>query len=435
MPGGLFWRTFMLIGLLMALSLTSFVLALRALEVGPRAEQFALHLASIVNTTRAAIQHSAPEFRRDLLLDLAQNEAIRVYPLEPDDLVSPLPDTALNRSLVESLRRRLGPETLVGGDVNGITGFWVSFDLDDDRYWVAIARDRFERLPGVEWVFWGTAAVLLSLIGAAMIVALVNQPLARLGRAALQLSRGQAPPRLPPSNLREIRLVNEAFNRMVEDLQRIAADRALILAGISHDLRTPLARLALEVELSPASEDTKAAMASDIAQMDKIVAQFLDYARPRSAEAETVVDLSSVVREQADAVERQGAIVTRNIADNLKVRGHETELVRAVTNLIENARKYGHKVEGEPSRIDVWLRRNGGLVIFEVLDKGPGVPPADLERIRRPFTRVNEARSQASGAGLGLAIVERVVARAGGTFTIANRPTGGLMVSLQLPAA
>ncbi|CAN5421274.1 ATP-binding protein [soil metagenome] len=435
MPGGLFWRTFMLIGLLMALSLTSFVLAFRALEVGPRGEQFALHIASIVNTTRAAIQHSAPEYRRALLLELAQNEAIRVYPLEPDDVVEPLPPNALNDSLLTSLHRRMPADTLVGGEVNGISGFWVSFTLDEDRYWVAIARDRFERLPGVEWVFWGTAAVLLSLIGAAMIVALVNQPLARLGRAALQLSRGQAPPRLPPSNLREIRLVNDAFNRMVEDLQRIEADRALILAGISHDLRTPLARLALEVELSPASEETKQAMSADISQMDKIVAQFLDYARPRSVAAETVVDLSSIVHAQADAVERQGAIVKRQIADGLQVRGHETELTRAITNIIDNARKYGSAADGVPADIEVWLRKSSGQVVLEVLDKGPGVPAADIERIKRPFTRANEARSQASGAGLGLAIVERVVTRAGGRWSIANRSRGGLAVTLQLPAA
>ncbi len=433
LPGGLFWRTFVLIGLMLTLSLISWVLAFRALEVAPRAEQLAQHMASIVNVTRAAIVHSAAERRRALLVDLAHNESIRIYPLEQDDVIGPLPDAALSSELAARIQSRLGPATRVAGEVNGVPGLWVSFVIDDDAYWVAIARDRLERVPGVEWVFWGTAALLLSLAGAAVIVAYVNQPLARLGRAAFMLSRGQSPPPLPRSNLREIRLVNESFNRMVEDLQRIEGDRALILAGISHDLRTPLARLGLEIEMAPISQETRDAMAADIDQMDKIVAQFLDYARPQSTAPATLVDLSAIASEQADRIERLGARVDRHIVPRICVLGHETELTRVVTNIVDNARKYGKRHEGDAPEIEIWVRRNGPLASLEVLDSGPGVSDADLERIKRPFTRANEARSQATGAGLGLAIVDRVVKRAGGAWRIANRPQGGLAVTIELP--
>ncbi len=433
LPGGLFWRTFVLIGLMLTLSLTSWVLAFRALEVAPRAEQLAQHMASIVNVTRAAIVHSAAERRRALLVDLAHNESIRIYPLEPDDTIGALPDDALNNELGARLKSRLGPGTLVAGEVNGVPGLWVSFVIDDDAYWVAIARDRLERVPGVEWVFWGTAALLLSLAGAAVIVAYVNQPLARLGRAAFMLSRGQTPPPLPRSNLREIRLVNESFNRMVEDLQRIEGDRALILAGISHDLRTPLARLGLEIEMAPVSQETRDAMADDIAQMDKIVTQFLDYARPQTSAPATLVDVSAIATAQADRIERVGAKIERHILPRVCVLGHETELTRVITNIVDNARKYGKRHDNDTPEIEIWVRRNGPMAMIEVLDNGPGVSEQDLERIKRPFTRVNEARSQASGAGLGLAIVERVVKRAGGTWRIANRPQGGLAITIELP--
>jgi two-component system osmolarity sensor histidine kinase EnvZ len=433
MPGGLFWRTFMLIGLLMMLSLGTWVVAFRAMNVTPQAEQFAQHITSIVNTTRAAIQHSAPEHRRSLLQDLAQNESIRIYPLESDDITAPMPASSINTALYASLRARLGKDTQVAGQVNGVDAIWVSFRIDDDNYWVSITRDRFDRLAGIQWLFWGTAAVLLSLVGAALVVGFVNQPLARIGRAAMQLARGQSPTPLPDSNLREIRMLNEAFNGMVGDLQRLEADRTLILAGISHDLRTPMARLGLEVEMARISEDTKLAMAADIHQMDMIVAQFLDYAKPRSKQPDTLVDLSAIVDAQADLIERQGVQVSKHVSEGIKVTGNETELTRAVTNLIDNARKYGRKPEAKSAEIEVWLRLIGGRAVFEVLDNGPGVPAADLDRIKRPFTRANEARSQASGAGLGLAIVGRVVRRSGGKWRIANRPGGGLAVMVELP--
>ena len=433
LPGGLFWRTFLLIGLMLTLSLTSWVLAFRALEVAPRAEQLAQHMVSIVNVTRAAILHFAPERRRALLLDLAHNESIRIYPLEPDDVVAPLPPSSLSDELGRRIRERLGPTTSIAGEVNGASGLWVSFVIDDDGYWVAIARDRLERLPGVEWVFWGSAALLLSLAGATAIVALVNQPLARLGRAAMLLSRGQTPPALPPSNLREIRIVNESFNRMVADMQRIESDRALILAGISHDLRTPLARLALEAEMAPVSQETRDAMAADIAQMDKIVSQLLDFARPQSNAHSNLVDVSAIASAQADKVERLGARVERHIVPRICVLGHETEITRVLTNLVDNACKYGSIGNGAPAEVEIWVRRTGTLARIEVLDNGPGVSEADLERIKRPFTRANEARSQASGAGLGLAIVDRFVTRAGGTWRLANRPQGGLAVTIELP--
>lgn len=409
------------------------MLTFRNLEIAPRAEQLSQHMASIVNVTRAAIVHSAPQHRRDLLIDLAHNESIRIYPYEPDDQVQSLPAGDLTTELAARIRAKLGSDTIVAGNVNGVPGLWVSFAIEEDAYWVAIARDRFDRVPGVEWVAWGTGALLLSLFGAALIVAFVNQPLARLGRAAALLSRGMIPPPLPPSNLREIRLVNQSFNHMVNDLNRIEADRALILAGISHDLRTPLARLALEIEMAPISDETRDAMAADIAQMDKIVTQFLDYARPQSTAPATVVDLSMVATAQADRIERLGVHVERHIDDRICVLGHETELTRVLTNIVDNARKYGRRTETEPPHIEIWVRRQGANAVVEVLDHGPGVSESDLERIKRPFTRVNEARTQASGAGLGLAIVDRAVKRAGGAWKVSNRPEGGLAVRIELP--
>lgn len=432
MPGGLFWRTFVLIGLLLTLSLTAWVLTLRSIELEPRIEQLGQHLTSVVNITKAALIHSAPKHRGALLADLRDNESIRIYPFEQDDVIEPLPHDPIFDGLERYMVERLGPGTRIAGWVNGAQGFWVSFEIDQDEYWVVLARDRIERFPGVQWAFWAAVALVLSLAGAAVIVGLVNQPIARLTRAVRELSHGRQPRPLGRSNLREIRELNESFNRMVDDLQRIEADRTLILAGISHDLRTPLARLTLEIEMAPLSDDTRDAMASDITQMDKIVSQFLDFARPHKAGSATPVDLSAILQNQAELVGRQGAVVETHIAPGVIVQGHETDLTRLAANLVENARKYGRKGD-EPAQIEVWLRRQGPMAVFEVVDSGPGVPEADLERIKRPFTRGEVARTSASGAGLGLAIVERVIQRMGGSWRVANRPQGGLAITVELP--
>jgi two-component system osmolarity sensor histidine kinase EnvZ len=432
LPGGLFWRTFLLIGLLLTLSLTSWVMVLRALEVAPRATQLAQHITSIVNVTRAALLHSAPARRRALLKDLAANESLRIYVLEPEDQTKALPDAPLANALREQLRNHLGTETRVEGEVNGEPGLWVSFRLDDDNYWVRIERERLERAPGVQWVFWGAAALTLSLLGATLIVNLVNKPLARLMRTARQLARGEKPTPLPGSNLREIRLVNESFNRMMKDIDRAEQERALILAGISHDLRTPLARLGLEIEMAPLPQDTKDAMSADIGQMDAIVGQFLEFARGDKAALHETFNLSAVLETLADTAARQDLQIDKHIKPNISMTGPRTDIQRLVNNLLENARKYGH-LSGHKPAVEIWLRQLGQRAIIEVLDEGPGVAEADIERIKRPFARGDEARGQAKGAGLGLAIVDRIVKRLGGQWKIGNRAQGGLAVTLDLP--
>jgi two-component system osmolarity sensor histidine kinase EnvZ len=218
----------------------------------------------------------------------------------------------------------------------------------------------------------------------------------------------------------------------MEDIDRVEQERALILAGISHDLRTPLARLALEIEMAPLAQETKDGMSADIRQMDAIVGQFLDFARGEKSTLHQTFNLSALIEEVADTAARQELRINRHIKPDMTMTGPRTDVQRLVNNLVENARKYGHLPEREPV-IEIWLRKQGQRAIIEVLDDGPGVPEADLERIKRPFSRGDEARGQAKGAGLGLAIVDRIVKRLGGQWKIANRAQGGLAVTLDLP--
>ena len=218
------------------------------------------------------------------------------------------------------------------------------------------------------------------------------------------------------------------------DLEQLEADRAVMLAGISHDLRTPLARLRLETEMSPADISTKDAMVDDIEQMDRIIGRFLDYARPAQRTAE-VVDLSALVREIAGRMASEdGVDLTLELADRALIEGDSTDMRRVIANLLENARKYGKHTEEEIPQIRVATYAQHGQVDIFVSDRGPGIPEDQIALVTRPFYRVDAARTQADGTGLGMAIVLRLVSRHRGALRLRNRQPGpGLEVSLNFP--
>jgi len=433
--GGLFWRTFILIALLISVSLAAWFQSFRVIEREPRAERVALQLISVVKLTRTALLYSDPDLRRALLQDLESNEGVRVYPREVTDKFQLQPDESVTALIEHDVRARLGQDTVIAASVNGNPGVWISFKIDDDDYWVALNHDQLDTVSGLQWVGWGTFALALSLLGAAFISSLVNRPFSRLANAARRVGSGQAPDPLPERGMGVAAETNRSFNQMVGALAQLEADRALMLAGISHDLRTPLARLRLETEMSPADEDTKAAMVDDIEQMDQIIGRFLDYARPVQRPTETV-DLSALAREIAGRLDGEdGLQITTELDPRAVIEADPTDIRRILGNLLENSRKYGRSVDG---RAHVTIRTVAGAqkVELSVSDAGNGIPEDQLELVMRPFYRVDAARTKADGTGLGMAIVQRLVTRQRGTVKLVNRTPGpGLEVSMSFPAA
>jgi two-component system osmolarity sensor histidine kinase EnvZ len=438
---GLFWRTFLLLGILTTVSLASWVGMLNAVQRGPQSQQLAAQVISIVTITRAALTHSAPELRRELIFELVSNEGIRVLPLEITDEVDPPPDNPLMPDIEQIVKAKLGSDTRFSGRLNGVAGFWVSFNIDDDKYWLMLERERIEGLSGVQWLGWAGLVGLLSLLGAAAISSLINLPLARLTAAARAIATGKRPPPLPERGPTEIIEANRSFNQMVDDLAQVESDRAVILAGISHDLRTPLARMQLEVEMARLSDDARDGMQSDIAQMDAIIGQFLDYAKPTEAATFVPVDVSALLADIArEAARTPGLRVASDIAPDLHVMGNVTDLRRVINNLLENARRYGKTAGEDFTEVSIGCHlvqaAAGRRVLVEVQDRGPGVPDEQIEQLLKPFTRLDTARGQANGAGLGLAIVERVVLRHHAELAVRNREGGGLQIQITIaPAA
>lgn len=430
---GLFWRTFILLAFLITASLLTWVTSFRTVERTPRAQQIAAQVISIVTITRAALTHSAPDLRRELLFDLASNEGIRVYPLEDTDVIEPPQEESggVLPVLEADVKARLGNHTKFAGKVNDVAGFWISFKIDDDEYWLRLDRERIDRVSNIQWLGWGAVSLALALLGAVFISRLINQPLARLTDATRAIAKGVQPDPLPEKGPTEIREANRSFNQMVADLKRLESDRAIILAGISHDLRTPLARMQLELELAKLSEDARNGMQSDLAQMDSIIGQFLEYARPSDKSQHDRVDLSTLLANCAHEAERLPDVrITTDIAQGVVVNGNATELKRVVHNLIENARRYGKSAGIDLAEIDIVCRIENGQAVIEVADHGSGVPESEMERLLRPFTRMDVARGQANGSGLGLAIVDRIIKRHHGLLSLSNRSSGGLKIKI-----
>jgi two-component system osmolarity sensor histidine kinase EnvZ len=310
----------------------------------------------------------------------------------------------------------------------------VGFSIDKDQYWLQTDESRIGPARSRTWVVWLITAAALSLVGAAFIARLINSPLKQLSFAASRMRDGDFDASLldEKAATSEIREVNIGFNRMAEQLSKVEQDRVIMLAGISHDLRTPLARLRLETEMSVADEDARAHMAADISQLDAIIDKFLDYARAEPAKLASV-SLNAVMQAAVYAVgEADDMRITVALPDHLNVLADETELLRVMSNLIENARRYGKTPETGIARVDIAAKTRDQWVLIKVRDHGMGVAPDALPKLTRPFFRGDAARTAATGAGLGLAIVEKTIQRMGGMFGLANTESGGLVAHIKL---
>lgn len=429
----LFWRTFFWIVALILAILLAWAQSFRLFEREPRARQIAQQVVSIVNMTRSALLYSDPAFRRELLADLAENEGIRVVPREPGDSVRPFPDTPLVRLAAAMVSERLGLETQIAAQVNNVAGVWVSFDIDGDDYWVFIERDPLARDAGTQWIRWAIVAAVLSLLVAIAITGVVNRPLRQLAAAARALGAGRTPAPLPEKGPAEIRMVNQAFNRMMADLAQLEQDRAVLLAGISHDLRTPLTRLRLEIDINALPEATRAAMIGDIEQMDAIVGQFLDYARALPQQPKQRVRPAALVEAALARARLPDAHLQVDVDGALEVPAHATEVARALDNLLTNAGRYGRDPESGRLDLSVTVARDGNDAVIAVADHGPGIAPELVDRVLRPFERGDSARGGTRGAGLGLAIVERIARLHGGALRLLPNAPHGLRAELRLP--
>jgi len=434
-PGvSLFWRTFFFLSLLLLISSVAWLQSFRALESEPRALQNAQQIASLVNLSRAGLRYSDAIARISLIKTLNEEEGVRISPRKASDRFVLLGRDALSERITQALYMRMGPGTVVARSVNGLPGLWVGFNIEEDAYWLQTDLDRVGPSRSSTWVIWLSLAVAMSLAGAAFIAGLINRPLQRLSLAAGRMREGDFDASLldEKASTAEIRAVNVGFNRMAEQLSKMETDRAIMMAGISHDLRTPLARLRLETEMSVSDESAREHMAADISQLDAIIDKFMEYARPEPARLETICLNTVVASALYTVADNRDLTVEVHLPPQLMVKADKVELLRAITNLLENARRYGKTPGTGQARVEISARTRESWVMLKIRDHGAGVPEENLRKLTRPFFRGDAARTEATGSGLGLAIVEKTIQRMGGMFSLANSDTGGLAAHIRL---
>ncbi|MBT9552341.1 MAG: HAMP domain-containing protein [Hydrogenophaga sp.] len=297
-----------------------------------------------------------------------------------------------------------------------------------------------ERLPDGEgmparalWLDYALRALLIG-VGAAIGARWLSVPMRRLAQASTTLSKGLAEGRDLPAlddahGTVEVRDSARAFNRMAQALKHQFDQRSLHMAAVSHDLRTPLTRLRLRLEQLPS--DAARAAGADIRAMDELIDASLAVVREQATgTGPALLDLGALLQSLTDDLAEQGLPVTlagdAEVAPALRVRAHPASLRRVVDNLVDNALRHGGV-----ARLGCW--RVGGWAEVTVDDDGPGIAPAQLERVFQPWVRLPDGPgANSGGSGLGLAIARDLAQREGGTLTLANRAEGGLRARLQL---
>lgn len=393
---------------------------------GPLLEESAERTVSLIRTVSAAMQVLSLEEREEFLDLIESREHIRILYDSGNLLPANAPEEDFLRAFAQQLRAALGADTQFFVQSGGGQALWVKVAIGAEPLWIGIPRRQIEQPFPWLWVAWAGGCALLAIGAAYLLLRRVERPLRELERAARALGRGDTPDPVPVQGPEEVRNVATGFNRMLGDLQQLDAQRALLLAGISHDLRTPLARLRLGIELTPGDDALKADMARDIEELDLIVRQFLDFARDDRGEAVQAVDLARLVHDTCAPHAKRGRAVQIDARPGAPFSGRPVALKRALINLVENALKYS---EGT---VEVSLEQHDGIAVIRVLDRGPGIDPSQHERLLRPFTRLQDARGGAGGSGLGLAIVDRIAKAHGGQLRLVQREDGGLAANLEL---
>ena len=431
LPRSLFGRLVLLLVAVVALAVLTSILMFRHDRAELLVRQFGDTKLAQLQALRAALESADGPHRRETLQRLNREYDVRIVPeTERPNIGQPVLGPGFVE-LEERLRASLGPDTEVRVAPR-LRLLLVHVHAGEEGYWVGFPMPERPEAPDIpsRALTWTLVVLALLLVAAYLFARFLARPLRELTSAVGRVGRGETPPPLPESGPTEIAAVNRGFNAMLGNLRQIERDRAVLLAGVSHDLRTPLSRLRLGIEMEIGNEATRAGMVADIEEMDRIIGQFLDFARDDAATALQPADLNAIVAAIVDRYAHAGQPVTFAPGAIPPLPLKPTAISRLVANLVDNALAYG----APPVEVSTALA--GDRVWLDVADRGAGIPPDQVERLKQPFTRASAARARedgAAGAGLGLAIVDRIARIHGGTFDLAPRDGGGNVARVALP--
>jgi two-component system osmolarity sensor histidine kinase EnvZ len=425
-PRSTAWRTTLLVSIVSLFSLLmSLAFFWRTLYL-PELRQHAHYLAIELRLLRESEQQIAIDpFALDLhewILQSIGVEMIRDPTLFPDPHQKVVAEF-FTRELEQELALKLNEPVQVYFEFKPVPQLWIQYPSLGDM-WIREPLTFYAQYSSELIIAWLLGIPLITSIITLTLVRQLNRPLARLQHAALRYTRNAEPAHLNTDRGPiEIRQVNAAFNQMIASLEQAAQERTIMLAGISHDLRTPLTRMRLTAELLP-DADFREGLVYDIEDMDAILEQFISYMKDGSDEETQATDINAMCQELVVQFKPLHIIYQPQALPLVWLRS--LSIKRVLGNLINNARRYG----AEP----IWLGVSmvGDHVVLSVRDHGAGVQTTDIQALMQPFVRGESARTS-QGSGLGLAIVQRIVNLHAGTVSVGNHPDGGFEVMIHLP--
>ena len=398
----------------------------------PMAKRSADDFAAIIIHAAHAMQNSPkelqPELKRQLLLDHGL-----VVTRQMPALAEKTFDVPYYIFFRESLARRAGHELSIIESSRGPL-IWVDVPADGEIFRIGFDRRRLGTNPPLALLVAIGGGALLTLLASMLEVRRVVEPLARLAAAVREVGHGREPQPLAETGPEEIATLARAFNKMSSSIRELSENRTVMVAGISHDLRTPLTRLGLAVEMLGEDSNPKivAGIRRDLAAMNRLIGQFLQFTTGLENETPVQLDLRELIEAQAEDLRRSGTeVLIGGCPSPCSYTADPVALGRLLANLLENAAHYG----GDRP-VDVNLRCDEQAVSIDICDRGPGIPADEAEAVFQPFYRLEAARSsRTGGSGLGLAIARQLADRYGWTIQLLPRERGGTVAKVRLPVA
>lgn len=396
----------------------------------PMAKRSADDFAAVIVSAAHSIESLPEEMHSGLKQQLLQDHGL-IVTTQTRDLPEKRFDVPYYLFFQESLAQRVGQKLSIVESTKGPL-IWVDVPVHDMIVRIGFDRKRLGTNPPVVLLAAIGGGALLTFLASFLELRRVVKPLSRMSTAVRDVGRGHQPPALSEDGPKEIAELAHAFNRMSSDIQKLSENRTIMVAGISHDLRTPLTRLGLAVEMLDQGSDAKliAGIRRDLAAMNNLIGQFLQFTQGIEDASPVELDLHQVIAAQVDDLRRTGPEVeVIGCRSPCLYKADPVALRRVLTNLLDNAAHYGGS-----QLISVNLQCDEHAIFIDICDRGPGIPLDKVEAVFQPFHQLEAARgSRPGGSGLGLAIARQLAGKHGWTIQLLPRDGGGTVARVGLP--
>ena len=352
----------------------------------------------------------------DFVINIKKNEKLPVT--KSDRRFSPM-DRSLRREMKPVFGNQYWFDTVTYIDL-------VDLRIQNNSEIVQIFFPKKKIAPSSVRVFvlWITLPSIILILIAILFLRNQTRPIVKLSKAAERFGKGERVDDLRPSGSLEIRKATLEFDKMMKRINKHLNQRSEMLSGISHDLRTPLTRLKLQLAMMDKKETAKK-MALDIDEMEKMLNDYLQYAKSQSEEDYVSIDVQNVLKDVLKNYDQSKYEFSS--MENLIIQGRKNLIRRSFANIIENGFSYGNKIY-------VQIKKSVGSIVVIIDDNGPGIPKKEYENVFKPFYRIDKSRSlNRSGVGLGLSIAQDIVKSHGGNISLSGNKYNGLSVKVSLP--